>query len=265
LFYDTRRKTETPPDLATFDLNPKKVVSEMKRVLKKFKMEKIVTFNQIKSLISSTKFDELWIVNSVLVGLLPQKYCDIKYMEELVSAINNLHNITPRKELKNKSPQEVANENPNRKPQWESSANKIGSNEWFKYDQKAHQSMLNSDYKRAIKNYKKMFEQLLNDKTTFRELYRLYANYAVACFSSGDLATGAAMLDISLGLNSNYDFGLKLKKRDEYRAGNYINKKGVKIDDNDPAITYYTFISKFKINFKTEKLTKSKLITYRGE
>lgn len=155
----------------------------------------------------------------------------------------------------------------------------INHNKWQNFQKQARQLMMKGKFKKAETKFKKCFEELYKQRTTSSQIYRIFANYAMNNLYFGNKELGLKFLKIALELNPNYDFALTALN--DYKKGRYDDimvmsnlkrailqwqksKRGrlplfKTILAKDPAYIYYQYLKQFKINFKTQKLTKSKI------
>jgi len=222
---------------------------------------------------------------SLVFGLTDNKV-EPAVANDLISALQDVYNTTPQKALGDKSPQEKFNENPEHQPEFNTEITRLGGEKWLKRLKKAHDYMNKHDYYKSARAFENTFTALLEEKTTKPDIYRIYANKAVAHFACSEEGLGEKMIELALLLNPNYDFAQKLKKK--YENGDYdspiglarrqaLGQKKIKGDkvssknlfhipkrviENDPAVKYYKYIKQLNINFATEQLTTSKLTTF---
>lgn len=169
----------------------------------------------------------------------------------------------------------------------------IGSQEWLEYYLKAYDLMIDRKEDQSLKYYNKSFEILLRDRVAKPDIYRIFANKAVAHFSVGQEEEGIRLLEMALSLNSNYDFARsmlekyedgemesvifigKLKemkkifkrkksakgRRKRYKKGLLSNILENGYFEKDPARAYFKFLKDLGINFATENLTVSNITT----
>jgi len=133
------------------------------------------------------------------------------------------------------------------------------------------EAMKKRDSKKTIEEYGACFNMLLKERATAPEIYRIFANLAIMNFNDGNEYEGIRLLEIALELNPNYGFGIDAMKKYEDglynndiiagRLYNILKRKNKAANEkkfkNNPANLYYQYLKRFKINFKTNTLTKS--------
>lgn len=208
----------------------------------------------------------------MLFGLLPE-HRDKQSINRLIELVIQLANATPQKALNGKSPNQLITVK-GHKPKLELNITALNTGNYYKHYGKAMAAMEKRNSEKSLKEYEACFNTLLNERTTAPEIYRIFANTALMNFSEGNEYEGLKLLAIALELNSNYDFGLSVRKK--YEDGLYDNdimagrlsnlanifrrrqeRSNSKRFQNNPANLYYQYLKKFKINFKTDALTKS--------
>lgn len=140
----------------------------------------------------------------------------------------------------------------------------FGDNKWQKPYRNGLLVMRNGEYKKAIVEYEKAFTALLDDRTTTAQVYRFYANMAVAHFHIGDMRSGERYIEMALALHPKYEFALMMKER--YERGEFdpligalfgmvheMTRKGKKEmrerRETSAASRYFAFIKRFGIDF----------------
>ena len=145
--------------------------------------------------------------------------------------------------------------------------------------------MKKRDFKKALALFNKVFKYLLEEQTTTREVYRLFANEGVSMLAGGKLLEGRYFLELALKLNPKYDFAKQsLARCDRMLAPR--RKKGKKKDDslgflaqtvakittrrkdaskalgleNNPAQLYYVWLKQFNICFSKRGAAPTKSI-----
>lgn len=129
------------------------------------------------------------------------------------------------------------------------------------------------DFRKALRQFDRAFGHLLEQKTTTREIYRLFANKGAAMMALGDMA-GRYFLECALRLNPHYDFAretLDRNDRELSRLGRSKEQGGALLGflaplvvriamrgtraikalglENDPAHRYYLWLKPFGIRF----------------
>lgn len=206
---------------------------------------------------------------TMLAGLLPEqpKQPDV---ELLLKAYHALYSVAPHNALGEISPREKArrSKHPFGSKGLTLHETKIPPEGGFGKIEEAHEAMQAADPAKAAALFNQAFALYQKTNTTFREVYRFYANAATAYFAGGDVRGGLTLLNIALKLNPNYDFALDLKKR--YEKGEldalimqgWLGLSGGKKRLRREfaiaaALRYYEFLKEWKINFATKEKTDS--------
>lgn len=271
------------PDLEDEVLNTGQIKKQLDLILSKISLNNHVSADKIEKWISRLNYEKEEVpahtAIAMLFGLLPEQKGkeDVNRLIELVA---QLANLTPQKALNGKSPKELMAKKTH-KPKYRLNVTPLNTGNYYKHYEKAMAAMKKRDSKKSLKEYDACFSTLLKERTTAPEIYRLFANTAIMNFNDGNEYEGIRLLDIALELNPNYDFGITaMKKYDEgfydndIMAGRLRNAAGrlksgknplsrrrkttdEKKFKNNQANLYYQYLKKFKINFKTNALTKS--------
>lgn len=242
----------------------------LKKALTKYDLEKFVNTETIKEWIYNypTEKDESPLFGlNILSGLLnPDRDDYSEALMELIDSFNNFYIFCPQKKLGGKSPLEKKKEHEEKgiPPDLMLSCQKFPLWGWNKKYSKALQYMREGKFKQALKKLNEVFKYLLENKTTFFEVYRFYANKGVCHFALGEAERGKFMLEIAVKLNPFYDFAKNQLKnyneKKEFRLLRIMSKiRGREKDINkDIAYQYYQFLEPLKINF-VHPLKKSRL------
>ena len=243
------------------------------------KLEHALADNKLDSMITA-KIVEEWIFTrtphgrelaplTMLLGLLPEESTS-RQVEGLINAFYALYSVAPHESLGGLSPREKAKRF--NRPFGSGGVTlhemKVPPDGGFGKIEAAHAAMQASDQTLATKLFNEAFALYQKNSTTFREVYRFYANAATAYFAGGDVTGGLALLKIALELNPRYDFALDLKKR--YVSGELdplILRGAVALNGGTKrlrrkfaiaaCLRYYEFLKGWKINFATTKITTS--------
>jgi tetratricopeptide (TPR) repeat protein len=191
----------------------------------------------------------------------------------LMDALNDLYNHTPQEFLDGKSPYQKE-----REPQSamapkhfviESSNRDDDFNFFVRQHEKATQSLQKKKFDVAISEFDDGFEILLRKRIIFPEIYRTYANYAIAMFGTGDRELALHLVESAIELNPNYDFALTVRKN--YEMGLYDTLPPSPLlaskHETKPAMTwetsaacrYFEFLKRLGINFATAELTETEM------
>ncbi|MDP2736835.1 MAG: hypothetical protein Q8O59_03625 [bacterium] len=261
------------PRHGTEELNGKQIKKQLDLILSKINLANHVSADKIESWISRLDYEKEEVpaqtAIAMLFGFLPEEKNkqDVSRLTELVI---QLANSTPQKALGGKSPKELMSAE-GYKPKYRLDVTALNTGNYYKHYEKAMAAMKKHDSKKALKEYDACFNILLQERTTAPEIYRIFANTAIMNFSEGNEYEGLKLLDIALTLNPNYDFGINAIKKYEDglynndiiagRLYNILKRKNKAANEkrfkNNPANLYYQYLKKFKINFKTDTLTKS--------
>ena len=246
-------------------------------------LDKTLAKNELDTMVNSETVEE-WITKrtprgkelaplAMLTGLLPER-TNKRDTEMLLDAYYALYSVTPRNALNGLSPREktARSNQPLGSKGLTLHEMKIPPEGGFGKIEEAHVAMQATEYMKAAALFNEAFASYQKNNTTFREVYRFYANAATAYFADGDTCNGLALLNIAIELNPNYDFALNLKKRYENgeltfmilqgRAAAYGKKRRPRNKiSSSAAIKYFKFLKEWKINFTTKKKTTS-VLTY---
>ncbi|MBI2644629.1 hypothetical protein HYW94_00420 [Candidatus Uhrbacteria bacterium] len=244
--------------------DPKAANRSMSIFLQKHDMDSFVTTDKIKEWIYQLKRSSDSTPVTLLCGLLtvPGRTASSEDLNELLKCYNDLYNTSPHKSLRGKSPSEKVDENPYRRADIRVESSKISINEWCAHSDVALHAMGEGDMKTALRENNLCFILMFKGRTTFREVYRIYANKAIQHFVLGDREGGEQLLQFALELNPKYDFGIVQKQK--YESGKFESmiprKSSIRRKSfiSDPAYRYYQFLSAYGINFATPSLTTSK-------
>ena len=242
------------------------------KLLKKLKLDEFVSITSIRAWVVRAGEDEFDPSEffKILFGLC-QGRGSFEKMEELLSLYSNLYNITPQKALNGKSPLEMKKSGDSKNVSSKLRIEKIGDWKWEGCIQEAYDFMGLHRFRSALRKYNKGFDLMLKEKAVHPEVYRFFANKGVCHFALGQVVEGERMLEKALELNPNYDFALdylaKYKRGvfdKEMKAVQVLSEKSLNLKmRKDKAMLYFEFLKELKINFKTAKKTKSKILRGR--
>lgn len=246
--------------------------------LRKHNLDKFVSAGLVKEWIfrHSGKAEPM-VELSMLTGLLGSKRkFNPKVLGELAECFSSFYNFCPQKKLGGKSPLSKQEKHrlkgiPGDPKMSLTEFNLFG---WTKNYNKALAYVKRTKFREAISELDEVFKYLLKHKTVFTEIYRIFANKGMQHLSVGETVLGLKLLETAHKLNPNYDFARNVLK--QYHKGKYkylmmfgalktlqegFPKRGRigRSVKKDPAIVYYDYLKRFKINFKTDKLTVSKV------
>lgn len=144
----------------------------------------------------------------ILFGLLPHDLNE-KESDQFITATTNYLNLLPRDIHEGRSPIEASQEQ--HSPQWDSLS--CDPSEW----QNAYNtgtSLLKAErFREAREYYDKAAKALLHNRTTDREVCRLFANKGIVHLACGNPLEGELLLKLALKLNPHYKFAQQQLKR----------------------------------------------------
>ncbi len=232
---------------------------------------------------------------SLLIGLIDPDQSPAA-VNHFLSSLNHLLNYTPHRALGGRAPRDVdeGRRAKGRQPKILQSV----------VDPSAHRdeyhrglkTMEQGKIEKTLKAFDRAFELLLENRTTERDIFRLFANKGAAMLAAGNL-NGEVLLQLARELNPQYDFAtqqLKRFKRGEFeqnalraivahptfRAGLKQMKKRRPEElaareakrlfdrvhralnaefDHDPAIRYFEWLEPFGINFAAAPHERARL------
>lgn len=210
--------------------------------LKKCRMDKMFSLKTYKKWITDEKrFGSQFTANAIMC-LMPTNL-ESKDINELLDTSMNFANMIPRKFLDGKTPLEAKREYDNKKERV-FDMNIYSKDKYINKLEKAHKVMKEFEYGKAYKIYEEIITDLLNDKTPFFDVFRIYANAGACCTNESskldkvdfknEFLIYQELVEASLRINPLYDFGLKMKNdldsiNDDY---SYVRKGYKKIAKN---------------------------------
>ena len=157
-------------------------------------------------------------IMSLLAGLAGD-ILKLPALQGLINAAMDFYNVLPQPALSGKSPREKSADAGFGSRGFSTEEREVGGRDFMKLVTDAH-SLISSDYyPAAVEKFNTVFATLLEQKTVRPDIYRLFANAAVAHFGAGLEVEGSLLLDKSLELNPNYDFAIMTKKK--YDRGDF--------------------------------------------
>ncbi len=250
-------------------IDPKKAKEKFAAALRKTNLDQYVDVDTVRQWIVRTDRDSEFLPITMLLGLLPPDVSE-RNLDRIMDSLNDFMNVTPRDSLKGRNPQEVAQDNPNREPDYLNDRIVFGLGCCGDQMDNAQLLMRDSKFRLAAREFSQVFEQLLRHRSTLHELYRPYANKALSHYYAGEHVLGDTMLGIALTLNPNYDFGIDLATKAEVEPNelreiisSYSTRRPPKSVARDAGYRYYQFLEPFGINFTTSKLTKTPLSVFK--
>jgi hypothetical protein len=161
-------------------------------------------------------------VTALLIGLVADEKREVDsyaVSKKLTSSLSDFSNALPKRFLGGKSSAEAKNEALNRNESDCEVIDRFDINEWGEYYEKGLAAFKRNDKKGALKEYREAFASLLRHQTTYRAVFRLFANMGTALLADGNEYAGLWMLRKAQQLNPQYDFAKRQLKR--YEEGEF--------------------------------------------
>ncbi len=204
---DRRKISIDNPD----ELVPEETKKELEKLLSSYQLDQYISIETIAGLCREVfeKKRELQEIISVVISL-----CDDNLnqdeLEKLLKALLNFYNTENKKRLpqNNKKPKRNSEEKTISTDMME-----IGGHQFLEAVQEAHRLMEEENYEASVKKFDEVFQIFLEQKIVKPDIYRIFANVAMAYFGAGLEEEGKILLEKSLELNSNYDYAIMTKKR----------------------------------------------------
>ena len=183
-------------------------------LLTKCDLNNFVDIKKIKKWISNIEPDSAsrkgyYSYITMLSGLLDEnKLTNRDLVDDLFTTVFELYQHTPIHLLGDKYPIERLEEicRKNRLGELHLETLECLPKEWVSLYDEAMDCMRRKDIPTAAMKFDEVFTSLLNDKTTFREIYRVYCNAGLAHLFSGNPTLGLKCITIAKELNPNYKF-----------------------------------------------------------
>lgn len=252
------------------------VQKNMIQLLKQFKLDQMITVELIEQwLYEDTGKDGTVWVAAIVCSLIDRECFTPEQCAPLLNGLQVLSNVSPRASFSGQSPEQRYLDNQAAgkpyQPELISTMFEIGGGQWLEHHNEAFRLMQLGKYQKAIAEYKYAFRWLMKHRVTEREIYRLFANTAMAHFAGGQEHSGVTLLDYALELNSNYDFARRIMER--YRAGTllpagYHRTRRSAVRDpltRHPAKQYMNWLRYLGINFTTPQLTQTPIQPIVGQ
>lgn len=207
-------------DLLSF----KEVEKKLGALLKKHGISAYVSLDRVKQWADELNPDDPYYLAPVglIIGLAEDSPDDgDEALSEIFPVLQTFLNKLPRKDFEGKSPEQMnilrgaLGEDEER--DYRLSMTQFGA--WRDEYHKGIELFKRNEAEKSLTAYRKTIAALLNERTTFREVFRLFANTGVTFLMNGYEYAGKRMLEISLELNPHYDFAQKQLER--YEAGEY--------------------------------------------
>jgi hypothetical protein len=166
---------------------------------------------------------------SILSGLLSDYHLkDTKLVDALFNTLFKLYQNTPIKALGDKSLIEKINDDYKINPPRALYIKQLTfppTNWKYLYDE-AMDYMRNRDFTNATMKFDGVFIALLDEVTTYHDIYRVYCNAGLAHLFSGNAILGVRCIMISKELNPNYTFAEEQLKKYQQKVYNPFIKMG---------------------------------------
>ena len=195
--------------------------AELAGVLRLYDIEKYVSIDHIRTWLEMLDVDDhdYMAPFAILMGLAAEwKDASRETTEDVIGAVRTFCNSLPRKKLNDNSPEEAFAHRgmENKAPHFRNSLIEFGR--WVPhYDTALAQLHAVGEEKAALDEFRMIFRLLLEEHTTTRHVFRMFANAAIACFAMGDEYGGVRLLKIASEINPHYDFAKDQLKR--YESG----------------------------------------------
>lgn len=210
------------------DIDPATACEQLDHVLKQYGLDKFVNTNTVQSWIqrsNTSKSDFSFL--TMLLGLLDFDEVSQEDVSEIINAVVNVYTITPQDALGGISPLQKGEQNKNKPPEIITDQIPLHSHEWVQKAAEAHGLMQAHKFAEASDRFQEAFCILMKERTTSSDIYRLFANAGLAHVLNGERELGEKMIEISLELNPNYDFGIQMKNDLESEKGKSLALQGV--------------------------------------
>ena len=206
------------------DLSEREIEVELNGILSRCNLDSLVSVDSIRKWMTDMggKNEDAPYL-TMITGLLDEgMLSDIDQMNDLMSALIRLRHVTPSKSLDGRTMvDEFERRNSvNEKTVVQCSVTKMPPIEWWDDYHDAMHMMHEGEFIDASEKFDEAFMHLLDFKTTWREIYRLYLNAGLSYLHSGRETLGVQCIQIACDLNPNYIFAQY--HLEEYHSGNYI-------------------------------------------
>ncbi|OGZ44464.1 MAG: hypothetical protein A3J55_04450 [Candidatus Ryanbacteria bacterium RIFCSPHIGHO2_02_FULL_45_17b] len=274
-----------------FDESPQATVAEatarLRKAMKACDILPFVSLGRVSRWIRTVSKDDTFTPMSLLIGLASDDVSESE-VDELMQATTTLNNVARATE--NQASVGDSHEL-EQAPRFYHDV--IEPTKWHPLYFRGVAQMQKGNFKKALTLFNQAFTQLFQQKTTTREVYRLFANKGVSMIALCDFK-GRYFLELALKLNPRYDFAREsLAKHD--REFSVLRRKGATEEEktagivgmlfanmmkprryaprmieamgitNDPAHQYYMWLKQFGINFSRHELTPTKQIIIKGK
>ncbi len=230
---------------------PAQAEEDLNTVLKKYSLDKFVSTSLIKDWIYNGLGDLYELLTLILSLLNPEHPDYLDALEEITEKLSTFHNLCPQKKLGNKSPYDRMKEDQKKGvfPNFELKLRKLVFSEIHKKYRAFIECMSKKkNYKKSLKKINEIFNFMLENKITYPELYRFYANKGVCHLALDNFNKGIFFLEIATKLNPHYNFPQRQIQRIK-DMGYYFEPFVDGYIERDPGYKYYQFIIQFGIDF----------------
>lgn len=199
---------------------------------------------------------------SIILGLLNRRKTKYDFQaaaQEILPILNDFYTLCPQKIRQQKSPLTLEKERQARGKEPSLVLSRTDFSAWQEHFQAGMTYFKQNKLSEALEEYNKTFDSLLENKTTYPEIFRVFANRATVCLARGDNYLGQKMLDIALELNPHYDFAQLQKKRSEsgqfdgFIQQGFLNTLDKIVKDKNFPLNIWDW-EKIRTNWPTEKI-----------
>jgi len=201
------------------------VEKRLKALLEQARLDLFVSVDTLKRWTKDVCDEDPMTVMKMLTGLLDEEQLDdMELFQNLIEALIRLSHLLPSKRLQGETFNDVLKE---REKYGEPTnayltTTSLPPTEWTRYYHSAMRYMRNQEFLKASKEFDRTFEKLLETKTTYREIYRVFCNSGASYLFSGKPLLGLRCLEIAQELNPQYTFAsdqLRKYERGDFDEG----------------------------------------------
>lgn len=210
------------------DIEPVVACERLDKVLKQYHLDQFVDTKTVQSWMqrsNTSKSDFSFL--TMLLGLLDFDKVSQEDVSEIINVVVDVYTITPQDALGGIASLQKGEQNKNKPPEIITDQIPLHSHEWIEKAAQAHRLMQTRKFTEASDRFQDAFRILMKDRTTSHDIYRLFANAGLAHMLNGERELGEKMIEISLELNPNYDFGIQMKNDLESEKGKSLALHGV--------------------------------------
>lgn len=188
-------------------------------ILKECELDGFVNVEKIKNWISCIEVSHEkpadFSCMTMIAGLLDEKhFANKKLVTELFNTIGELYRCTPIKALQHKTSIAKLKETKEDVVLYLTDV-KLPPDDWQGVYWDAMDLMRRKKFSAATKKFDEVCTTLLNDRTTTREIYRIYSNAGISNLFAGNYFLGVECLRIATELNPKYKFAQEQLKKVE--------------------------------------------------